>query len=403
MPYVAAVVAGALAAIAVVGAWDGFTQRLSWFLALLALSLMGALGRPQAIGSISISASGIVQLTAIPLVGPMGAAIVGAVPELAAPREPIKRIFNAAQRVLLVLAGGVVYRMLGGGPLGIGQAAQSDVLDLAWRLGVATLMAALANAALVAGVLTFSSAGSFRAFVVDLIKQAIPAYAMYGVAAYALAVLWAPSGLGWVSAIFFFPSLYVIQWALAQHAAVWSTRHEVLNPFVVALDERYPGTKRESELVADAATAIANTLGIKPGDVDRVAIAAQIRDVGMLALDSEPEAIQRRDHAGATQRVLSGISFLQGPLGLVVGHHERVDGQGWPQGLSGGSIPLGARILAVAETWADRLLETRDPEAAVIRCETLVGTGLDAACVAALRRAHERGRLPVAGAARRPS
>lgn len=398
-----AVVACALAAIVVVGVWEGFTQRLSWFLALLALSVMGALGRPQAIGSISISASGIVQLTAIPLVGPMGAAIVGAVPELAAPREPIKRIFNAAQRVLLVLAGGVAYRMLGGGPLGYGQAAQSDVLDLAWRLGLATLVAALANAALVAGVLTVSSAGSFRAFAVDLVKQAIPAYAMYWVAGYALAVLWAPAGLGWVSAVFFFPSLYVIQWALAQHAAVWSARHEILNPFVMALDERYPGAQRESEFVAGAATAIANTLGIKPGDVDHVAIAAQIRDVGKLALDQEPEAIQRRDHADATRRVLSDISFLAPPLDIVVSHHERVDGQGWPEGRAGGSIPLGSRILAVAETWADRLLETDDAEAAVVRCETLVGTGLDGRCVTALRRAHERDRLPAAGATRRPS
>lgn len=369
----------------------------------MALSLLGSTRRPQAIGAVSISASAIVQLTAIPLIGPLGAAVVGAAPEILAPRPLIRRAFNTAQRALYVLAGAAVYKYAGGVLIQHDAATVADVFALAWRLALAVLVAALVNSALLAGVLVANSAGSFRAFAVDVVKQAIPAYAIYGIAAYTLAVLWAPAGLGWVSAVFFFPSLYVIQWALAQHAAVWSTRHEVLNPFVVALDERYPGTQRESELVAGAATAIANTLRIKPGDVDRVAIAAQIRDVGKLALDSEPEAIQRRDHAGATRRVLAGISFLQGPLGFVVGHHERVDGQGWPQGLSGEAIPLGARILAVAEAWSDRLLETNDSEAAVVRCETLVGTGLDARCVGALRRAHERDRLPGVGAARRLS
>lgn len=369
----------------------------------MALSLLGSTRRPQAIGAVSISASAIVQLTAIPLIGPLGAAVVAAAPEVLAPRPPIRRVFNTAQRALYILAGAAVYEYAGGTLIQYDAATVDDVFALAWRLALAALVAAVVNCALLAGVLVANSAGSFRPFIVDLMKQALPAYAMYAVAGYALAVLWAPAGLGWVSAVFFFPSLYVIQWALAQHAAVWSARHEILNPFVVALDERYPGAQRESELVAGAATAIANTLGIKPGDVDHVAIAAQIRDVGKLALDQEPEAIQRRDHAGATRRVLSDISFLAPPLDIVVSHHERVDGQGWPEGRAGGSIPLGSRILTVAETWADRLLETDDAEAAVVRCETLVGTGLDGRCVAALRRAHERDRLPAAGATRRPS
>lgn len=339
-----------------------------------------------------VSVSGIVQIAAIPLVGPVGAGIVAVVPALVGRRSPVKDVFNTAQRLALVLAGAVAYDLLGGTQLASDSAV--DPVALAVDLAVAALVAALTNTLLLSGVLQLSTGGSLRVIVTDLVRQVVPDYTSYLVAAYLLVILWAPAGLGWASTLFFLPSLFVIQWGLHQHAAQWAARHEVITPFVEALDLRHPGAAEEARLAASAATAIATGLRLSPAVVDEVATAARLRDVGMLALDGAPAAIVRRDHSAAVRQVVGSVGFLQPSLDLVRGHHERVDGEGYPEGLVGEQIPLGARILAVADTWAHLVAEGWTRTDAVDHCESVVGSRLDERCTAALRRALERDLLP---------
>lgn len=371
----------------------GPPQRLSWFAAMLVVGFIAAVGRPQAIGPIQVSASGIVQVAAIPLLGPVGAALVASLPVLVDRNEVVKRVFNVSQRILYVTAGSLAYALSGGQVL----AARPEDLDLgalAAQVAVAALTIAVVNSVLLAGVLQITTDGSLRVIVTTLMRQVLASYASYAIAAYVLVILWAPAGMGWASTAFFLPSLFVIQWGLQQYATEWATRHQMLSPFVLALDQRHPGAAEEARLGAGAATAIATSLALKLRDIDEITAAARIRDVGKLALDGAPEAIVRRDHAAATRTVLGSITFLEEPLLLVAAHRERVDGQGGPHGLRGDQIPLGARVVAVADLWARAVSEGSDRAAAVDRCEELAGTALDVACVAALRRALEREQLP---------
>lgn len=340
-----------------------------------------------------VSVSGIVQIAAIPLVGPVGAALVAVVPtDLSRRSAPVKDVFNAAQRVALVLAGAVAYQLAGGTQLASGE----DITPtwLLWHMGLATLVAALTNTLLLAVVLQLSSAGSLRAITADLIRQVMPDYTSYLIAAYLLVILWAPAGLGWMSTIYFLPSILVIQWGLRQHAHLWATRHELLTPFVRALDLRHPGAADEARLAAGAATAVATGIGLSPEVVDRVTTAARLRDVGLLALDGAPAAIVRRDHSTAAREVIGAVTFLESTLAVIDGHHERVDGLGGPAGLSGHHIPIGAKVVAVADTWAHLVAEGWSSPDAVDHCESVAGRMLDTECVAALRRALEREQLP---------
>src|SRR5699024_6125845 len=134
--------------------------------------------------------------------------------------------------------------------------------------------------------------------------------------------------------------------------------------------------------------------GVRPSFVDRVVMGARLREVGMLALEGKPAAIVRRDLATASARLLRKVGFLTVPATYNVGPHERVDGHGWPDGLSMEQIPLGSRVLAVADAWSRAVMGGRSAEEAVRVCEAGVGTALDEVCVNALRRAHERGQLP---------
>ena len=371
---------------------SGPPDKWAWTTALLVVGAVAGLSRPPAIGSIRVSVSGIVQIAAIPLVGPVGAALVAAVPGLVRRSSPVKDLFNTAQRVLLVLAGAAAYSLVGGAQLTSSPSTNAWVLWLHMMVGA--LVAALANTVLLAGVLQLSSAGSLRVITADLLRQVIPDYASYLVAGYLLTILWAPAGLGWMSIFFFLPSLLVIQWGLHQHASEWATRHDMLTPFVEALDIRRPGAAEEARLASGAAHAVATGLGLSPALVDRIATAARLRDVGMLALDGAAPAIVRRDHSLAAREVVGSVTFLRATLDLVDGHHERVDGQGHPLGLVGGEIPLGARVLAVADTWAHLRAEGWSPRDAVDHCEAVVGQSLDESCVAGLRRALERDQLP---------
>lgn len=361
---------------------------------MLVAAFLASVGRPQAVGSIQVSTSGIIQIAAIPLLGPVGAALVGAIPVIVDRNEPVKRLFNISQRTLFLLTGALIYHLAGGSTL----SGLDDVgpLSLAVAMGAASLAAGGVNAILLAGVLQRTSAGSLRVIGWDLIRQVIPDYASYGLAAYLLVILWAPAHLGPASILFFLPSLLVIQWGLHQHSEEWATRHEVLTPFVEALDLRHPGAAEEARLASGAAGAIATSLGLTPTQVDEVTTAARLRDVGMLSLEGSPPAIVRRDHAEAARGLLGAVAFLDEPLALIEAHHERVDGQGRPYGLTDAQIPLGAKVLAVADTWGHLVAEGSSPAEATARCGALVGQSLDVACVAALRRSLERDQLPKA-------
>jgi len=96
--------------------------------------------------------------------------------------------------------------------------------------------------------------------------------------------------------------------------------------------------------------------------------------------DSERNTICK--HPAIGYRILSSIKFLEGAARIVLHHHERYDGTGYPQGLRGEEIDLGARILAIADTLeyftsSSPALERMDFEQAIQSIRELAGTHLD--------------------------
>jgi two-component system, cell cycle response regulator len=123
------------------------------------------------------------------------------------------------------------------------------------------------------------------------------------------------------------------------------------------LSERNPGVLDDLNRVARLAVATAEELGLDAGDVERVELAARLHDVGMIAI---PDAIMNkpgglidaewtvmRTHPEVGQRILAAAPSLAPAARLVRFHHERYDGRGYPDGLKGKDIPIGARIIAV--------------------------------------------------------
>ena len=141
------------------------------------------------------------------------------------------------------------------------------------------------------------------------------------------------------------------------------TYHGTLEALVSALDARDRETKGHSSRVCAYTLDIARLLGLEEGSVEWLDIqrAALLHDVGKIGVTdfilhkpgplSPEEWKEMRRHPDIGYEMLKEVSFLNGPAAVVRAHHERFDGKGYPRGLKGTEIPLGARIFAVADTF----------------------------------------------------
>ena len=137
-------------------------------------------------------------------------------------------------------------------------------------------------------------------------------------------------------------------------------RLELLTRLADALEAHDPYVDGHSRRVARHATIVARKLGLPPDGVAKVARAAAVHDVGKLRLPreilmkpgtltaAEFEILKRHSTEGAEMVACLGDPEL---TAIVRHHHERLDGSGYPDGLRGMQIPLGARIIAVADTF----------------------------------------------------
>lgn len=134
------------------------------------------------------------------------------------------------------------------------------------------------------------------------------------------------------------------------------------------VDTNSPWTAGHSERVTDLAMDIGRELGLPPHEIDLLRRGGMLHDIGKLGvppsildkqgkLTEEEIAVMRR-HPSKGAQILEPIPNLQKVIPIVSQHHERFDGKGYPNGLSGESISLHARILALADV-ADALLSDR--------------------------------------------
>ncbi len=136
---------------------------------------------------------------------------------------------------------------------------------------------------------------------------------------------------------------------------------ETMEALVSALEARDPYTEAHAGRIKDIAVALAVALKV-PGDSRRaVKLGAILHDVGKIGVSDsillKPGALNdeewkiMRSHPAIGERMLRGIDFLQPALPIIRHHHERWDGRGYPDGLTASNIPIGARIVAVCDTF----------------------------------------------------
>ena len=177
-----------------------------------------------------------------------------------------------------------------------------------------------------------------------------------------------------------------------------AARYRAAASLAKAVDARDVYTGSHSERVADLAARVAARVGADDELIELTRLAASLHDLGKLAIPEEilrkpgpltgPERLVLERHPQIGHRMLESLG-VDPVADWVLHHHERWDGAGYPDGLAGEAIPLGARIIFVADAFdamtSDRVYQSRlSTEEALAELERCAGTQFDPELVAAL-------------------
>jgi diguanylate cyclase (GGDEF)-like protein len=196
------------------------------------------------------------------------------------------------------------------------------------------------------------------------------------------------------------------------HALLERANLATIEALAAAIDARDPYTHGHTERVGDYAVAIAAEVDVPAADWPALRLAALLHDVGKIGIS---DAILKKDerlsaqeyeiiksHSRIGYEMLRAVPFLRDELPIVLYHHEHVDGSGYPAGLLGDAIPIGARILLVADA-LDAMTSDRTYRKALTIDEALrrlragAGKQFEARLVEAAARCLQKGTLVLGG------
>jgi diguanylate cyclase (GGDEF)-like protein/putative nucleotidyltransferase with HDIG domain len=374
-----------LAAGALVLAWFGFTpiHDRVLFVALLALSSIASgfrVNLPLSTGGSTMSVSYAVDFASLLMLGPNATMWVAAMSAWSQctfrteTRSPLhKTLFSMASLVLTVKVAGLVYERLGGPP----PDQLNSVVALARPLvGAATTYFAF-NTIFVATAISLSTRQPVFRVWNDNFLWSAPSY-FVGALAAATAAWVTEAGGYWMASLAAAPlyltyRTYRVYLGRIQdqqrHVQQVSDLHlATIEALALAIDAKDQTAQTHIRRVQVYAAGLARALGMKENEIQGVKTAALLHDIGKLAVPehilSKPgpltqEEFQKiRIHPQVGAEIISGVPFPYPVAPLILSHHERWDGKGYPVGLRGEEIPLGARILAVVD-YFDALVSER--------------------------------------------
>lgn len=152
------------------------------------------------------------------------------------------------------------------------------------------------------------------------------------------------------------------------HRELLNSYEQTIRGWVVVMDQRHKETRHHTERVSRMTVSFARRAGVAERDLPTIERGAILHDLGKIGIPdsilikpgklSEEEWQVMRTHPVVAREILEQIDFLRPSIDIPWCHHEKWDGSGYPQGLSGDAIPLGARLFAIVDVW-DALIHDR--------------------------------------------
>lgn len=285
-------------------------------------------------------------------------------------KDPVQRaVFNTSQRVLCVVTATLLYQLVLGGDTppeflvagAPAAAVQRDLFLFFVLVGTSILL----NKALVACVVSLKEERPFRE-VWHLNTRGIIGYDLgAGVVAAMMAWFYVKAdsiGYGPIGLVLLILPFIALRHIYAMYQGLQESGQELLQVMVKAIEARDPYTSGHSLRVRELSRAIALELQLTAQQIEDVETAALLHDVGKIHEEFAPllrkesrltdeETALMQTHAAKSAELVGIISRFRGDIQTAVRHHhERWDGQGYPDGINGSAIPLPSRIILIADT-----------------------------------------------------
>lgn len=363
--YVLVTVAAAALALLAAGWHVPAEDQTRHWNAVVALAVLGFLSAASYLrlrvgqGETSSSVAFIPYLASILLFDTGWAVAIVASAELAAEygvrkRPPIKIAFNVGQEVLSVSLASWVYQSLGG-VWGLTSFHLAPVAT-----GAAALTYFVVNSSAVTGAVALSDEVPFD----DAWRRIAGPSLIYDVFSSALAPLLAflYVQMQLVGVLLLILPLLFVRHIYRVNLQLEQVNRDLLELMVKAIEARDPYTSGHSLRVSRVAAQISRERGLSSRTVDQITTAALLHDVGKIHEDFAPllrkeskldgtERALMQTHPSRSAELVCTISAFRGPIEQAVRHHhENYDGSGYPLGLAGEAIPIGARVIMLADT-----------------------------------------------------
>lgn len=161
--------------------------------------------------------------------------------------------------------------------------------------------------------------------------------------------------------IFLAPTFIAIYFALRRETEIQEETKETLAFLASVVDDKIPDTFNHSKRVADYARQICYKLKLNEEEINIIIEAARMHDIGKIAIPdnilfkrgklTKEEYDIIKEHAAKGEQIVNKLSQFKKGANIIRHHHERFDGTGYPDNLKGDDIPLGSRIIAIADAF----------------------------------------------------
>lgn len=269
-------------------------------------------------------------------------------------RVPFYRtLFNVSQHIIVAGASGVTYVYIKDEIL---QHTESGFI-------IAILFTLLANMVLntlvSARLFSFISGQGFIYMWGNYIKMMLPRTFAVGALGVIMAMVHTESGFEAV--LLFFGPLLLARYSFKMYIDMRIIYLETIQALSKTIEAKDKYTCGHANRVKEYAVKLAKAMNLKDKEVENIETAALLHDIGKIGIDDyilkKPDKLTNEEYDMIKQHpvigadIIKDVDFLKGIVNTVKHHHERYDGKGYPDGLSGDDIPLAAAILTVADAF----------------------------------------------------
>jgi len=264
-----------------------------------------------------------------------------------------KIIFDASQYALSAGIAGIVYQYTGG-IIGF-----QDFFKFILPAALCASIYCFINLILVTMVISLAQGVRITTVWRINFKEILPSYLAEAPIGFLMAIMYVQIGVGGI--LLFFLPLLLARRSFELYTKMRKMYLEIIRALAAAIDTKDPYTKGHSERVTQTSVDLARELSLPEREIDNIEYAALLHDIGKIGIDERilgkndgltSEEFKRiEEHTIMGAKIIKPVEFLKDSYKAIYHHHERYDGDGYPDGLKGEDIPISARIIAVADAY----------------------------------------------------